>query len=390
MMARLVYAAVILKIQPLRYPHAVPGATAAGMFPDEQAAAAWLDRIRRPDEQRCPRCATPSADATPDPSGRRWCGSCRRRYSVRTGTSLEGRRAPLRAWVVGMVLSTNGPFVARPEALRSLCGITAGAARAVADGIRAACGGLVCPYDRPERLAGRVLGVSPLPFGPPPDGSGLLSDWWRRLSDGLPARPAGRDRWLTPPRPVWELTVEPPPHPRPGITESGVLLLAALHSHLDGADSAVLAEMAGITRRHAQRVLRELESGCYVEAAMRTIPWRHGTRRVRVWTPTGAADDLSPYLPRLHRSLRAACPETLPADMWYLFPSGPDPADIRLPRDGLLVANRLLNGRFLDSDAKRWALRHLPLEALRAQTGIPGCPPDVEVTVRDIESGRRG
>ncbi len=101
-----------------------------------------------------------------------------------------------------------------------------------------------------------------------------------------------------------------------------MLLLTVLHSHFGGADSAVLAETAGITRRHAQRVLREMESDGYVEVAVRTIPWRHGTRRVRVWMLGERADDVSPYLPRLRRSRRVVCPETLPADMWHLFRSG--------------------------------------------------------------------
>ena len=71
-----------------------------------------------------------------------------------------------------MVLSTNGPFVVRPQALREACGITTGAARDVADGIRAACGGIVCSYDLPKRLAGRVLEL------PPESG---------RSGDGLPS-----------------------------------------------------------------------------------------------------------------------------------------------------------------------------------------------------------
>ena len=417
LMAHRVYDPVIRESAPLRYPFAADDAAIA--FGDERAARVWLEGARWPDGPGCPRCATPSRRGAADPDGRHWCGSCRRRFNVRTGTALERRRAPLRAWAAGVALSTNGPFVVRPEALRETCGITTGASRDVADGLRAACGGIVCPYDRPERLAGRVLGIlrqgdrsgdgSP-PGRPPNDsgwppgagglpsgqaapseaGGGLVGDWWRRLDDGLPARPAGRDRWLTPPRPVWELAVAPPPHPRPDITESEVLVLAVLHTYLDGADSAVLAETAGITRRHSQRVLAGLACDGYVASAVRTIPWRHRTRQVRIWSLTERANALSPYLPRLRHARRAVSPERLPADLWHLFWSGPDPADIRLPRDALLVANRLLNGRFLDPDAKRWALRHLPLDALRAQTGIPGCGPDVERAVQELTAAHRG
>ena len=56
----------------------------------------------------------------------------------------------------------------------------------------------------------------------------------------------------------------------------------------------------------------------------------------------------------------------------------------------MVVANRLLNGRLLDFDARRWALRHLPLEALVAQTGIPGCPPSVEMAVAELVEHESG
>ena len=210
LMAHRVHDPVIRESAPLRYPFAADDAATA--FGNERAARVRLEGARWPDGPRCPKCASPSRRGESDPDGRYWCGSCRRRFNVCTGTALQRRRAPLRAWAVGVALSTNGPFVVRPEALRETCGITAGAARDVADGLRAACGGIVCP---------------------------------------------GR----------------------------------------------------------------------------------------------------------------------LPADLWHMFWSGPDPADIRLPRDALLVANRLLNGRFLDPDAKRWALRHLPLDALRAQTAYPAAAP---------------
>ena len=401
-----------MESEPLRYPFAVEDA--AGAFGDEGAATAWLEGVRWPNGPSCSRCAGPAGGGVADPAGRWWCGSCRRRFSVRTGTVLEGRRVPLRAWAVGILMSTNGPFVVRGEALRAACGVTSGAARVVSDGIRTACGGLVCCYDRPERLAARVLRIAPgvgvrgdgtagapaagradaAAAGAAPDpaaaGESLIGDWWRRLDDALPARPSGRARWLTPPRPVWELAVAPPPHPRPGITGAEVLVLSVLHAHLDGADSALVAQTAGITRRHTQRVLVALAADGYLTSAVRTLPWGHGTRRVRIWSLTEGADALSPYLPRVRQARRATCPRTLPSDLWHLFWSGPDPAGIRLPRDALLVANRLLNGRGLDPDAKRWALRHLPLEALQAQTGIPGCPPDVELSVRELAAARHG
>ena len=210
--------------------------------------------------------------------------------------------------------------------------------------------------------------------------------WIATLSGHNFTVPRGVDRWLTPPIPAEKLAVKLPPYPRPEITKSEVLVLVALRSYLGGADSSVVADAVGITRRSAQRALRCLEADGYVDSVTVEIPWKHRIRRILRWklVQFGPFTDLRGYLPTLRQSQRAPCPETLPPDLWHLFWSGPDPADIRLPRDALLVANRLLNGRLLDFDARRWALRCLPLDALVAQTVIPGCPESVELAVAEL------
>lgn len=394
----------------LCYPNAVPVEDAYRSFQDERAAISFLEQARWPGGAICPRCGSEAKSRFPDGSGRRWCGRCRQRYSVRTGTVLARGHAPLRAWAVGAVLTANGPFTVRPGALERISGVSPGAARTVAGGIRSVCKSRVSPYDRPEQVAaeitaarsGRVQTSAGGPERGPGTGpgrgtgSGPELGWLAGLSDRGFGAPEGADRWLTPPRAPEQLAVRLPPHPRPGITESEVLVLTALRSYLNGADSAVVADAAGLTRRHTQRVLRSLESDGYTDSAPTEMPWKHGTRRVLRWrlAVPGPCDDLRPHLPVMHWRRRARCPEALPPQFWHLFWSGPSPADIRLPRDAPLVANRLLNGRLLDFDARRWALRCLPLDALEAQTGIPGCPKSVELAVAELidehsdESGR--
>ena len=378
----------------LRYPYAVPVEDAYRSLRDEPAALAFLERARWPNGPACPRCGTEAKNRFPDASGRRWCSRCRRRYSVRTGTILARGHAPLRAWAVGAVLTANGPFTVRSGALSQIGGVSPGAASTVADGIRSICGSRVSPYDRPEQLAVRITelpgGGTQLSLGK--SGGRAELSWLPKLSDGEFAVPDGVDQWLTPPIPPEQLAVGLPPHPRPGITESEVLVLTVLRSYLNGADSGVVADVAGISRRTAQRVLRTLESDGYVGSAIAEVPWKRGTRRVLRWrlSPDGPSDDLRPYLPVMRWRRRAPCPETLPPDIWHLFWSGPDPADIRLPRDAMLVANRLLNGRILDFDARRWALRCLPLNILVAQTGIPGCPHSVELAVAELAAHESG
>ena len=372
----------------LCYPNAIPVEDACRAFREEPAAVSFFEQARWLGGPACPRCGAEAKGRLRDASGRRWCGQCRRRYSVRTGTILARGHAPLRAWAVGAVLTANGPFAVRPGALGRLGGVSPGAARSVADGIRSVCGSRVSPYDRPEQLAARIAeapgGRRPANAGE--SGVGPELSWLAGLSNRGFAVPDGVDRWLTPPTPPEQLAVGLPPHPRPEITESEVLVMTVLRSYLNGADSAVVADAAGITRRNTQRVLRAMEADGYATSAIAEVPWEHGTRRVSRWTLAlgGPGDELRPYLPVMRWHRRAQCPEALPPEFWHLFWSGPDPADIRLPRDAMLVANRLLNGRLLDFDARRWALRCLPLDALVAQTGIPGCPESVELAVAEL------
>ena len=308
---------------------------------------------------------------------------------------LARGHAPLRAWAVGAVLTANGPFTVRPVELGRMGGVSPGAARAVVDGIRSVCASRVSPYDRPQQLASKFTAAQGDRRRASAGESGGRPElgWLAGLSDRGLGVPDGLDRWLAPPTPPEELAVGLAPHPRPGITESEVLVLAVLRSYLNGADSAVVADAAGITRRNTQRVLRGLEADGYVDSATTEVPWKRGTRRLLRWRLAhgGPAVDLRPYLPVMRWHRRARCPEALPEEFWHLFWSGPDPTDIRLPRDALLVANRLVNGRLLDFDARRWALRCLPLDALVAQTGIPGCPDSVELAVAELvdhESGK--
>lgn len=289
---------------------------------------------------------------------------------------------------MGAVLTANGPFTAKPGMLSRLDGVSPGAARTIADGLRSVCGSRVSPYDRPEQLAARITRVngqdSEVGSDQPTGGPEL--NWLHKSSNRISTVPSNAERWLTPPAPPEQLPASLPPHPRPEITEAEVLALTVLRSYLGGADSAVIGDTAGIARRSAQRVLRRLEADGYVDSAFAEVPWKHRTRRILRWklAQGGQLDDLRPYLPMMRWARRTRCPETLPPDLWHLFWSGPNPADIQLPRDAVLVANRLLNGRLLDFDARRWALRCLPLDALAAQTGIPGCPRSVELAVAEL------
>ncbi|MCY4258857.1 MAG: hypothetical protein OXC91_01155 [Rhodobacteraceae bacterium] len=79
------------------------------MFPDEETAVKWFEvnrwgRDRMP--KTCPLCGCSGRITR---NGKRktspyWCGSCRRNFSVRTGTVMSRSRLPLRKWAIAMHL----------------------------------------------------------------------------------------------------------------------------------------------------------------------------------------------------------------------------------------------------------------------------------------------
>jgi ISXO2-like transposase domain/Transposase zinc-ribbon domain len=69
-------------------------------FPDDDACAAYLERLRWPDGFVCPACGGSDAWAI---AGRRWmCRGCGRKTSVTAGTIFHRSRLPLRSWFAAM------------------------------------------------------------------------------------------------------------------------------------------------------------------------------------------------------------------------------------------------------------------------------------------------
>lgn len=67
------------------------------MFPDDEACASYLERLRWPEGFVCPACKT---TATPwrQTRGRLVCSACRHQASVSAGTILDKTRTPLTTW----------------------------------------------------------------------------------------------------------------------------------------------------------------------------------------------------------------------------------------------------------------------------------------------------
>ena len=77
----------------------------AEMFPDEETAVKWFESIYWPEERACGHCGSTNTkkviSGKPMPY---WCSDCRSYFSVRTGTTLQSSRLPLRKWAFATYL----------------------------------------------------------------------------------------------------------------------------------------------------------------------------------------------------------------------------------------------------------------------------------------------
>ena len=75
------------------------------MFPDETAAVRWFEGIYWPEGRCCGHCGSLKTSATPNHKTMPyWCTDCRHYFSVRTGTTLQSSRLPLRKWAFAVYL----------------------------------------------------------------------------------------------------------------------------------------------------------------------------------------------------------------------------------------------------------------------------------------------
>jgi len=71
------------------------------LFPDEQAAVDYLEAQRWPDGVICPHCNSDYTSPIKN-RNRHNCNSCRKQFSVRTGSVFENSKIPLRKWIYAM------------------------------------------------------------------------------------------------------------------------------------------------------------------------------------------------------------------------------------------------------------------------------------------------
>ena len=79
------------------------------MFPDDDAAQAWLEEQRWGGEPWCPHCGSFNVRRNNHPSMPWRCAEreCRKRFSVRVGTPLQGSHLGCQVWVIAIYLLTT-------------------------------------------------------------------------------------------------------------------------------------------------------------------------------------------------------------------------------------------------------------------------------------------
>ncbi len=79
-------------------------------FQTESAAEAWFVETRWPGgEIACPHCGSLKIRAIPNRKPQPYrCGDCRKHFSVKTGTVMQGSNLPLRTWAMAYYLMATG------------------------------------------------------------------------------------------------------------------------------------------------------------------------------------------------------------------------------------------------------------------------------------------
>ena len=77
----------------------------ADMFPTEESAREWFEKLIWPNGRYCPRCGNTETTVAAATSGLPYyCPPCKRAFSVRIGTALERSKVPLRKWAYAIYL----------------------------------------------------------------------------------------------------------------------------------------------------------------------------------------------------------------------------------------------------------------------------------------------
>ena len=110
------------------------------MYPTEEEAIAYLERLRWGDDIHCVRCGCYMRIKAQKRPGQYWCGDCRSYFTARTGTVLEHAKFGPRKWIYAVyLLMTSRKGISSLQMSKEL-DISQGAAWYMLHRLRVACG----------------------------------------------------------------------------------------------------------------------------------------------------------------------------------------------------------------------------------------------------------
>ena len=129
-------------------------------FPDNRTAEQWFESVRWSDVICCPRCGcygmiSECPNRKPQPY---WCGDCRNRFSVRTGTVLECSHISYQKWAIAIYLHLSSLKGVSSLKLHRDLGMTQRSAWFLAHRIREA-------WSDPPRLRSKKAEIDEAYFG---------------------------------------------------------------------------------------------------------------------------------------------------------------------------------------------------------------------------------
>lgn len=304
--------------------------TLAGEQFDDLAAERLIASLRWPDGPACLRCGSGDIVVRSEVSPLMWrCRGCRGDFTATAGTAMHGSRIGAGRWVVA-ARSWDGR---RPDLARAL-GVSSATAGRVSAALEAT---------RQPPGENRLLALLGQPADPAEAKRSRLPDYLAAEGD-----------------------------PTADMTPAKRACLAVLRNRPRGAEANEIAAAARLSKRHTQRCMTSLSADGYAFQRKSRVPWGHGSIELSLWhlelTPKCAT--ALAFLPRHRDDHDWTCPDVVPPEFWGLFWSGTRASALRLPDDAYFVASTLLEGP--DRSAWEWALRCLPVEALRQCRSLRG------------------
>ena len=131
----------------------------ARMFPDDATAEAWFVRSRWPDGVHCPACGSLNIQARPTRKPQPYrCRDCRKDFSTKTGTLMEGSKLGFQVWAIATyLLTTNIKGVSSMRLHREL-GVTQKTAWHLAHRIRETWEDETPPFSGPVEVDETYIG----------------------------------------------------------------------------------------------------------------------------------------------------------------------------------------------------------------------------------------